>query len=94
MPIHITGQSVFEKTYHDYLNRLSGIISRISPDMLGVLIRDNEIDIQLLNHTYHVSQNGVTGPSGKRPSFDICVILLKYLLTGNGSYSGDFFYVF
>ena len=81
MPDERSGQSVFERTYYRYLNQVSGIIHQLPADRMGILINDNEIDLTLLNRKYNISQNGIVDPSGKRPSFDICVILLMYLLT-------------
>ena len=79
-------QSVFKKTYYQYLNRVFNSVPFISADRLGVSILNGEIDITLLNNSYHVTTDDVFDSSGKRPSFDVCVILLKYLLIDRDNY--------
>ena len=64
MPGEKFDQSVFEKTYHYYLNKIFSNITNLSTDRLGVSLRDNEIEVTLLNEKYCISQNGVVDPSG------------------------------
>lgn len=73
-------QSVYEKTYEDYLAQVGKIDIHFSKQNLGVHIKGDEIVIPLFAQPYNVSKSGITDPSGKRPPLDICVILSKYLL--------------
>ena len=79
-------QSVFEQTYHLYLDQLKNRISGLSEAKLGILIQDNSITLPLLNRTYHITENGVFDDSGNTPLFYFCVIFLKYLLIERGDY--------
>jgi hypothetical protein len=49
-------------------------------DRLGIKIDDNRAIIPLFDKSYEISKAGIVDPSGKQPSFDVCVILCKYLL--------------
>jgi hypothetical protein len=89
MPNENPEVSVFEKTCQNYLIQIFSNLQHLSADRLGVSLRDNEIRVDLLDRTYTVSKDGIKNQSGERPSFDVCIILLKYLLTDRGNYSQD-----
>ncbi|MFC1839769.1 DUF3786 domain-containing protein [Thermodesulfobacteriota bacterium] len=78
--------SVFEKTFSFYLDKLDNIDPEFLTESLGVSFDEKGIAIQLLNEEYIVSKKGVADSTGKRPSFDLCIILLKYLLTRRTEY--------
>ena len=73
-------ETVFERTYEDYLAQVSGIDFNSVKQKLGVEAERNEAIIPLFGKPHKVSENGITDPSGKQPTLDICVILCKYLL--------------
>ncbi len=72
--------SVFEKTYTYYLEQISQRNLKALEDKLGIQVLDNEAVIKVFSQSYRVSGKGIIGPSEKRPSFDICIILSKYIL--------------
>ncbi len=72
--------SVFDKTYQDYLFRISGMDFRSVEQLLGGRAEGNGILIPLFGEFYTVSKNGIADPFGKQPALDICVVLCKYLL--------------
>ena len=72
--------SVFEKTYKDYLEQVTKIDLRSIQEKLGVRVEGNATIIPLFGKPTRVSARGIIDQSGQRPSFDICVILCKYLL--------------
>ena len=72
--------SVFEKTYRDYLEQVTKIDLRSIQEKLGVRVEGTAIIIHLFGKPTRVSARGIIDQSGQRPSFDICVILCKYLL--------------
>jgi hypothetical protein len=76
----IPENSVYEKTYRHYIARIAGIDLESIDRKLGVEVEGNEIIIPLFGKSYRASGSGITDPSGKRPSLDICVICCKYLL--------------
>lgn len=78
--------SVFEKTYKYYIAQVAGIDFKSIEQKLGVQVEGNEIIIPLFGRPHKVSGNGITDPSGKQPSLDICVNLCKYLLLCPGVY--------
>jgi hypothetical protein len=75
-----TKDSVFEKTYKDYIAQVARIDSESIRQRLGLEVEGHEIIIPLFGKPHKVSVNGITDPSGKKPSLDICVICCKYLL--------------
>ena len=72
--------SVFEKTYKDYIAQVAEIDFKPIEQKLGVEVEGNDVTILLFGKPHKVSENGITNPEGKRPSLDKCVILCKYLL--------------
>jgi len=75
-----TKQTVYEKTYEDYLAQIGGSDLHYVEQNLGVKVEGNEIVIPLFGQSHRVSENGIADPSGKKPTLDVCVILCKYLL--------------
>lgn len=73
-------ENIFEKTYNDYLEQIRGVSFGSTAPRLGLVSEETKITIPLLNNDYHVSPEGITDRSGKKPSHDICVILCKYIL--------------
>lgn len=71
---------VFEKTYHRYLAELAGIDFAFVEKRLGIRVEEKKLIIPFFNWNYHVDKNGVADMDGKKAPFDICVILLKYLI--------------
>jgi hypothetical protein len=70
----------FERTYKDYLEQVAKIDVRSIKEKLGVRVEGNAAIIPLFGKQIRVSPRGIIDQSGQRPSFDICVILCKYLL--------------
>jgi len=75
-----TNTSVFERTYRDYLAQFGGKYLAGLEHLLGVKVQGKEVFIPLFGRYYRISQEGITNPAGLEPSFDIRVILCKYLL--------------
>ena len=72
-------ETVFEKTYENYLAQLKEISFESIASNLGCKVEGSVI-IPLFGKSYEVSFNKITDPSGNKPAYDICVILSKYLL--------------
>jgi len=75
-----TKETVFEKTYQNYLEQLREISFESIAHDLGAKIEANRIKIPLFINEYAVSVEGIADPSGNKPAHDICVILSKYIL--------------
>jgi hypothetical protein len=73
-------ESVFGRTYRNYLEQLKGLSFASIAPKLGAKIDGDVIRIPLFNSEYRVSVEKITGPSGEKPPHDICVLLGKYLL--------------
>jgi hypothetical protein len=73
-------ETVFEKTYKNYLEQLKGISFESIAPKLGAKIEGNVIRLKLFQSEYKVSVECITGPSGEKPAHDVCVLLSKYLL--------------
>ena len=73
-------ETVFERHYKDYLEQLEGISFESVVPSLGASLEGDVLTIQLFESQYNVSEEGITGPSGEKPAYDICVLLSKYLL--------------
>ena len=70
----------FESTYKEYLEQVAEIDVRSIKETLGVRVEGNATIIPLFGKSIRVSSRGIIDQSGQRPSFDICIILCKYLL--------------
>ena len=73
-------KDIFEQTYNNYLDMIRSIDLESIPDKLGAKYEENKIRVKLFNREYIVSSRKIIDNFGKRPSFDICVILSKYIL--------------
>jgi len=73
-------ESVFKKTYEDYLAQIKEIDFNSIKQRLGVKVEKDKILIPLFGRLHKVSETGISGPNRKKPTLDICVILCKYLL--------------
>ncbi len=71
---------IFEKTYKDYLSQIEGIDFQSVRERLGACMEGKEMVIRLLNEPYRISGAGIVGPSGKKPSLDVCIILSRYVI--------------
>ena len=73
-------ESVFNKTYENYMAQVDGIDFNLVKQKLGAEVEKNKIIIPLFGETYKVSGAGISDPGGKQPMLDICVTLCKYIL--------------
>jgi hypothetical protein len=75
-----TEETVFEKTYQNYLEQLREISFESIAHHLGAKIEGKRLKIPLFIKEHTVSVEGIADASGKKPAHDICVILCKYIL--------------
>jgi len=73
-------ESVFEQTYANYLHQISKRNLKNLQQRLGFSVHNGKAVIELFGEPHRVSADGIFGPSNTRPSFDVCVILSKYIL--------------
>jgi len=73
-------ESIFNQTYEKYLAQLRELpLASIAPK-IGADYIDKRLRIPLFDRVFEVSSAGITGQDGRRPSYDVCVLLSKYLL--------------
>ena len=72
--------SVFEETYHNYLAQTAKLDFNKIADQLGAEMAGDELIIPVFGESHRISAAGISGPSGSRPNFSVCVVLFKYLL--------------
>lgn len=72
--------SIYQQNFDTYLELIKDIRLDSLAHRLGAKFEKEKIHIQFFNHQYYVSAEGISNPSGQKPSYDICVILCKYIL--------------
>ena len=72
--------TVFEETYANYLTRIRRLEFKKIADRLGAEMVGDELAIPFYGIPIRISTAGISGPSGERPDFSVCVVLSKYLL--------------
>jgi hypothetical protein len=53
---------------------------------LEVAVEKEEVVISFFGKPYRVSAKGIAGPSGKKPSLEVCVVLSNYLIRCKEAY--------
>jgi len=79
---------VFDETYDHYLNQIAGLDLPSLASKLDAETDGDQIVISLFNRAYTVGPQGITGSSGRRPSFDTCIVLFKHVLLCPASQPG------
>ena len=73
-------ETAFDQTVRAYLNQLRDVSLETVARTLGAEFEDPDVVLPFFGEEYRVSVERIAGPSGERPTHDICVILCKYLL--------------
>jgi len=71
---------VFEETYRNYLGQIAGMDFKSFEEIIGVNLEKDDVMVPFFGKLYQVTENSIISPWGKQPSFEICVVLCKYLL--------------
>ncbi|MBW1650216.1 MAG: DUF3786 domain-containing protein [Deltaproteobacteria bacterium] len=72
--------TVFQKTYEDYISQIGNINFYNASEILGGVVRDNEIILPFFNKPYKISSKGIFNNFEKKADFSEAVVLSKYLL--------------
>lgn len=85
---------IFDAHYARYLRLLSGLdFDRVAPAAGAKLPGgpgSGSLSLRFFNHPYTVSGNGIKGPGGSTPGYEVCTILSRYLImAGERAASGD-----
>lgn len=74
------GKSVFERNYDHYMEQLRELSLEAAAPIIGGSFKDDSLEISLLGNPYAISHGGIADSCGSRPAYDICIILLRYVL--------------
>ncbi|VEN75327.1 conserved hypothetical protein [Candidatus Desulfarcum epimagneticum] len=75
-----TNATIFERTYRRYLRRMGDVSFESAAKRLGAEARGNGLVIPFFSEKQSVSPDGIADFSGKRPDYDVCVILSRHVL--------------
>jgi hypothetical protein len=75
-----TNATIFEQTYRRYLRRMGDVSFESAAKRLGAEVRGNGLVIPFFSEKQSVSPDGIADLSGKRPDYDVCVILSRHVL--------------
>ena len=73
-------ESIFDQTYRHYLDQIQTLDLKTIAPKLGAHLHKQCWAVPLLGRTYQISPEGFFNSAGKRPAFEVCVILAKHLL--------------
>lgn len=75
---------VFEQHYKAYLSQLADLdLQVLVPEVGGRITMGPEgqgIEITYFNRPYRISPGGITDGAGRKPEYDTCIILCRYLV--------------
>jgi len=72
--------SVFEKHYYDYVRQLADIDMAPLLPVIDIHMDGGTCIIPFFGEDYRVSEQGIADASGNLPSYEVCVMLCRYLL--------------
>lgn len=76
----ITNGSVYNQTYHYYLEQLKSMRFDGKEDVLGITVDGDAIAVSYFGQTIRLTVDGLQDQAGCRPDFVDCVVLCRYLL--------------
>ncbi|MFW6283777.1 MAG: DUF3786 domain-containing protein [Desulfosalsimonas sp.] len=71
---------IFGKILNDYLAAVAALDLTGRPELLGVRVAGNAIEVPFFGRIYTIAPDKIADPQGKLPSHAVSVILCKYLL--------------
>ena len=71
---------VFEENYQYYLEQIRNLDFHSIAFKLGACMEGKDMVLPFFGKSYRISKDGITGPTGKKPDYAICIIFFKYLL--------------
>lgn len=71
---------IFEEHYNFYLDKISGLKLPAKAEILGARVDGKDILVTFFGKLYRISNSGITGPSGKKPPYSVCIVLFNYVL--------------
>ncbi len=75
-----TEETVYDKSYKQYLHQIGEIDIEAVAWNLDARVDADALIIALFGNDFRISAKGITDADGRRPGYDVCVILSKYVL--------------
>lgn len=72
--------SVYNQTYHYYLEQLKAMRFEGKEDLLGIYLRDDAVVVPYFGQPIRLTDAGLVDASGNRPDFADCVVVCRYLI--------------
>ncbi len=72
--------SVYNETYHAYLEQLKTMRFDGKEDVLGITLDGDAVVVPYFGQSIRLSADGLTDEAGRRPDFSDCVVVLRYLI--------------
>ncbi|MBC2711395.1 MAG: DUF3786 domain-containing protein [Desulfosarcina sp.] len=75
-----TTGSVYNETYHYYLNQLETMQFDGKEDVLGIKLQGDEVVVPYFGQSIRLTAEGLKDDAGNRPDFADCVVVCRYLI--------------
>ncbi len=72
--------SVYDQTYHYYLEQLKAMRFAGKEDLLGITVADDAVVVPYFGQPIRLTADGLVDASGNRPDFADCVVVCRYLI--------------
>jgi hypothetical protein len=72
--------SVYNQTYHHYLEQLKAMRFAGKENLLGISVADDAVAVPYFGQSIYLTADGLIDASGKRPDFADCVVVCRYLI--------------
>ena len=73
-------ESVYDQTYHHYLDQLKRAPYRDRADVLGITLDGDRVVVPYFGQSIRLVTDGLVDENGKRPEFSDCVVICRYLI--------------
>ena len=72
--------SVYQETYHDYLEQLKTVCFDGKEAVLGISLDGDTVVVPYFGQSIRLTVDGLADESGRRPDFSDCVVVCRYLI--------------
>lgn len=72
--------SVYDKTYHYYLDQLKTLRFDGKEDLLGITLDGDTVAVPYFGRSIRLTAEGLMDEAGRRPDFSDCVVICRYLI--------------
>lgn len=75
-----TAGSVYNQTYHGYLEQLKTMRFEGKEDVLGITVAGDTVVVPYFGRPIRLTADGLADETGRRPDFSDCVVVCRYLI--------------